>query len=331
MRAVLILSREQVEELLDLGALVDAVGHAMADLSAGSASMPPRVAAEAERSGILAAMPAYLPSARALTTKLVTLYAANAGTALPTHQAVILAFDPATGEPLALLDGTSITAARTAAGSALSVRLLAREDAQVLAIVGTGVQAESHGRAVPRERSFREIRIAGRDRAAAARLAELLAASTATPVHAMPSIEEAIEGADVVCACTHAEEPVVRRAWLRPGAHVASVGLNPQGREVDAETVRDAVVVVESRASALAPFPAGANDLTWPVRDGIVGPDRVHAEIGEVLTGVRPGRTDPDEITLYKSVGVAVQDAAAAALVLAAARERGLGTNIALA
>ncbi len=123
---------------------------------------------------------------------------------------------------------------------------------------------------------------------------------------------------------------MVRRAWLAPGAHVNSVGLNPRGREVDAETVAHALVVVESRASALAPAPTGANDLTWPIRDGAIGEDHVATELGELVAGTRPGRTSPDQLTLYKSVGVAVQDAAAAALVLAAARERGAGVEVAL-
>jgi len=135
----------------------------------------------------------------------------------------------------------------------------------------------------------------------------------------------------VVCACTHSPEPVVRRAWLRDGAHVTSVGFNTAGREVDGETVRDAVVVVESREAALAPPPAGSNDLLWPIRDGLIGPDHVHAELGELVMGAKPGRTSPGQITLYKSVGNAVEDAAAAALVLAEARGTGRGMEVEVA
>lgn len=325
---MLLLRRDEVEALLDLDALVDAVAAAMADLSAGAASMPPRSGATTDRGGFLGVMPAFLPSAGALTTKLVTLFPGNAGGPLPTHQALIAAFDPATGEPKALLDGTWITAARTAAGSALSTRLLARRDAGVLAVLGTGVQAESHLRAVPRVRRFREVRVAGRSRHRAEALGARAEAWMEIPVHAASSFAEAVDGADVVCACTHAEEPVVRRDELSPGVHVTSVGLNPAGREVDAATVADALVVVESRTSAFAPFPAGANDLAWPVRDGLIGQDHVHAEIGELVAGTRRGRTSAAQITLYKSVGVAVQDAAAAALVIAAATERGVGRTI---
>ena len=145
---------------------------------------------------------------------------------------------------------------------------------------------------------------------------------------AAESYADAIAGADIVCACTHSPEPVVRGAWLDPGTHVTSVGFNPEGREVDADAVARALVVVESRAAALAPYPSGSNDLVWAIRDGAVGDDHVHAEIGELVSGTRPGRTSPDQITLYKSVGVAAQDAAAAALALETARARGLGTEI---
>jgi ornithine cyclodeaminase len=327
---VLVLSRDDVESLLDPRALIDAVATAMADLSAGRASMPNRVAALVPgRNGLLGAMPGYVPSLGALTAKLVTLFPANAGGPLPTHQALLAAFDPDTGEPVALMDATAITALRTGAGSALSTRLLAREDARVLAIVGTGVQARAHARTVPLVREFAELRVAGRSREKAERLAEELRAE-GLPARAADSYADAIRGAGVVCAATHALEPVVRREWLAPGTHVTSVGYNPDGRELDDATIADALVVVESRETALAPVPAGANDLTQPLRDGLIAPDHIHAEIGELVDGSRPGRSSPEQITLYKSVGVAVQDTAAAALVLALARARGAGRDVAL-
>jgi ornithine cyclodeaminase/alanine dehydrogenase-like protein (mu-crystallin family) len=328
---VLILSRAEVRELLDLDDLVDAVAEAMADLSAGSASVPPRVAAFVDDvGGLLAAMPAYLPSKRALETKLVSLFPGNAGSALPTHQAVIVTFDPENGSPSSLMDATYITEVRTAAGSALSTRLLARTEAEVLAVIGTGVQARAHARAVPRVRPIREIRVAGRDPEKARAFASALAADLGIEVRPADSPDDAMEGADVVCACTHALDPVVRREWVAPGMHVTSVGLNRDGREVDGETVRDSLVVVESRQAVLAPFPAGANDLTWPIRDGLLTEDHIHAELGELVAGTRPGRTTPEQITLYKSVGVGAQDAAAAALVLQAARDQGAGVEVEL-
>ena len=326
---MLLLSQSEVQELLDLDELIDALAQAMADLSAGRASVPHRVGARVEEhDGLLAAMPGYTPSAGALASKLVTLFPGNAGTALPTHQGVIAVFDPDNGRPTALLDGTAITAIRTGASSALATRLLAREDAATLAILGTGVQARSHARAVTRVRSFNEVRVAGRDQAKADALVEELTGELGVSVHSASSWKEACEGADVVCATTHALEPVVRREWLAAGAHVTSVGYNVRGREVDDATVVDSLVVVESREAVLAPVPAGSNDLLEPIARGLIDADHVHAEVGELIGGDKPGRTSDEQLTLYKSVGVAVQDGAAAAVVLRAARERGVGREV---
>ncbi|MFD5395875.1 ornithine cyclodeaminase family protein [Streptomyces sp. NPDC127097] len=328
---MLVLGRSQVEALLELDALIDALASAMTDLSAGRASAPDRVAVTLpERDGFLAAMPGFVPSAGALTSKLVSVFPRNSGTPVPTHQALIVVFDPETGAPSALLDGTAITAARTAAGSALSARLLAREDASVLAVLGTGAQARSHAEAMCRVRPIRRIRVAGRDRTKAAVLADELCAALQVPVEAAATYAEALDGADIAAATTHSVEPVIRRSWLTPGVHVTSVGFNPDGREIDDATVAEALVCVESRQAALAPFPAGSNDLLGPLRDGVITDGHVHAELGELLAGNKPGRSSDQQITLYKSVGVAVQDAAAAALVVAAARERSVGAEIEL-
>ena len=328
---MLILSQREVEELLDPDALVDALAAAMVDLSAGRASAPNRVAALVQqREGLLAAMPGYAPSAAVLASKLVTLFPRNAGTELPTHQAVIAVFDPRTGRPLALLDGNAITAARTAAGSALATRLLAAQDAPTIAILGTGVQARAHARAVTRVRRFSELRIAGRDPVKARELAAELRGELDLRITAASSFAQACAGASVICATTHALEPIVRRQWLAPGVHVNSVGYNPQGREVDDLTVSEALVVVESRAAALAPPPAGANDLLQPIERGLIDADHIHAELGELVDGTRPGRSSAEQITLYKSVGVAVQDVAAAAVVLRGTRERGVGQEVEL-
>jgi len=326
---MLILTEAQVRELLDLDALVDAMAAAMVDASTGAASMPQRIAALVPgQEGMVAAMPAFLPSAKALAVKLVSLFPRNAGSTLPTRQGVIVAFDPDTGTPVALMDAIYITAARTAAGSALATRLLARPDAAVLAVLGSGVQARSHARAIPRVRPVREVRIASRNRAAVERLAQELADELRIPVRPAGSYREAMQGADIVAATTHAAEPVVRREWVAPGMHITSVGFNREGREVDGDTVRDSLVVVETRAAALAPYPSGANDLLWAIRDGLIDAGHVHAELGELVSGRRPGRTSRDQITLYKSGGVAVQDVAAAALVLREAHARGVGRDI---
>lgn len=312
---MIVLSEAEVRELLDLDQLVDALADAHRDLSAGEASMPPRIAAFAQHDGLLGVMPAYLPSA-GLACKLVTLFPENRDR--HTHQALICVFDEENGTPVALMDGTYITATRTAAGSALATRLLAREDARVLAILGAGVQARTHAEALRRVREFTEIRVASRDHARAQQLAEEIGAQ------AVDSWEKALVGADVVAATTHASEPIVRREWLTPGVHVNSVGANPSGRgEVDAATIAAALVAVESRASTLAAPPAGAPEFVEGDHDDVV-------ELGELVSGSRPGRSSEDQITLYKSVGVAVQDVAAAALVLAAARGRSVGRAIEL-
>jgi ornithine cyclodeaminase/alanine dehydrogenase-like protein (mu-crystallin family) len=248
-----------------------------------------------------------------MTVKVVTVFESHD----PSHLATIGLYDANTGACRAFMDGTYITATRTAAGSALSTRLLAREDARVLAICGTGVQARTHARAVSRVRPIEEVRIAGRDRAKAEALAAEIGGVTAG------SFEEAVRGADIVCATTHSPEPVVRRAWLAPGAHVTSVGVNPDGSELEDVLVADASVFVESRDAVLAPFPAGANDLRG------LDPAQL-TELGEVLSGAHPGRTDADQLTVYKSVGVGVMDAAAAALVVRAAAARGLGVEVEL-
>lgn len=325
---MLVLSRKDIEALLDLDALVDAVAAAMADLSAGRASMPSRIAAMvSERDALLAAMPAYLPSTGALATKLVSLFPRN--TDRPTHQALIAVFDATDGTPLAVMDGAHITAARTAAGSALSARLLSRPESSTLAILGTGVQARAHAAALVRMRPVRAVRIAGRDPAKARRLAGTLAGELGERVEvtAVASWAEAMAGADIVCAATHSPDPVVQREYVAAGTHIASVGYNPAGVEVDVRTVADALVVVESRAAALAPVPAGSNDLQAAIEAGLLSESAV-VEIGEIVSGAKPGRTSPVQITLYKSVGVAAQDAAAAALVLEAARAAGAGIQM---
>jgi ornithine cyclodeaminase len=326
---VLVLSRADVERLIDLDRLREAVGRAMAELSAGRVSMPARIAAIVpERDGLLAAMPAYLPSSGALTTKLVSLFPRN--TDRPTHQAVIVVFDADNGSPLALMDGEAITAARTAAASALATDLLARQDAFRLVVIGTGVQARAHVRAVSRVRKFGETSVVGRDVEKAKALAMGLAGENLRHLGASTNLEQAVREADVVCACTHSPQPVVRREWLKPGTHVNSVGYNTTGREVDGATFRDALLVVESRSATLAPPPAGSNDIAMAIAEGAMTREHVHAELGELVSGARPGRANPSQITLYKSVGVAVQDAAAAAMVLDAARKAGVGQRIEL-
>jgi alanine dehydrogenase len=308
---MLVLSRAEVRELLDLDLLLDRLERAFVELSAGRTSVPPRIAASTE-SGLLAAMPGYADGV--LETKLVSVFAGNRD--LPSHQATISVFDDETGEPIALMDGTEITAVRTGAASAVSTRALARPDARVLAVLGAGVQGRSHVEAVTRVRDFDEIRVASRSFEHAQALAGDVGGVAAE------SFQDAVRGADVVCACTDAGEPVLSADWLAPGAHVTSVGASRDGPELDQGTVTAGLLVVESRV-AFEPYPAGAHELQG------LDPGSA-AELGEVLAGTREGRTSPDQVTVYKSMGHAVEDAATAGLVYREARERGMGLEVEL-
>ncbi len=280
--------------------------------------MPPRVAALAP-SGLLAAMPGYMPSA-GLGVKLVSVFPENHERGLPGHQALIALFDPGNGAPLALMDGVHITATRTAGASAVAAELLARPDSKSLAILGAGVQGRSHLDAFTRIFDLQEIRIASRNRAHAKAMVDSIDGGheLGLPVRAADSFEEAVHGADIVCLCTDASEPIIQYDWLLPGAHVGSVGF---AAEVDPDTVRSGAVFVEWRGAAAQPPPAGARELQG------LEPESV-TEIGEVLDGVRPGRTSDTQLTLYKSTGHAMEDTAAAALVYAKAKAADVGTFV---
>jgi ornithine cyclodeaminase/alanine dehydrogenase-like protein (mu-crystallin family) len=260
-------------------------------------------------------MPGYLDGV--LETKLVSVFPGNHERGLPSHQALIALFDAETGSPLAVMDGTHITAARTGAASAVSTRVLARPDARVLAILGAGVQGRSHLVAHARVRDFSEVRIASRDPEHARSLAAPLGAT------AVGTFAAAAAGADVVCFCTDATSPVSDRSWFGPGVHVTSVGSSAGGPELDPETIRAADLLVVEHRDAFKPYPGGAHELQ--------GLDpQAAAELGEVIAGTRPGRTSADQLTVYKSMGHAVEDAVAADLVYRAARAEGAGTTVPL-
>jgi ornithine cyclodeaminase/alanine dehydrogenase-like protein (mu-crystallin family) len=284
---MLVLTGAEVRDLLDVDALIDALADGFRALSAGRTSAPPRGAAVVPDAGLLAAMPGYVPGA--LGAKLVTLFP----DADPAHEALIAVFDPDTGSPLAVMDGTEITTVRTAAASALAVRTLAREDARTLAIVGASVQGRAHAEIVPRVRSFERVHLLRRG----------------------DDIESAVREADVICLCTDSETPVIDAEWVRPGAHVGSVGHAATGGELPSALLDRARIVVESRVAFEPPL-AGAAELQG--RDPAAA-----AELGEVL----PARWR-DELTVYKSMGHAVEDVVAAKLVHDAAVARGLGTEI---
>ncbi len=315
MGELLYLSRADVERLLDVDAMLDALAAALVILSSGKASVPPRTAVRLD-GGLLGVMPGHVPGV-ALESKLVSVFPGNEEHGLPSHQALIALFDENTGAPQAVMDGTYITAIRTGGTAAVAARVLARQDAAVLSILGAGVQGWSHLQTFPRVRDFREIRIASRNVDRARNLA-----ARDPRARAVGSFEEAVRGADVVACCTDARQPVLQGGWLKPGAHVSSVG-GTFGPELDAATLQASDIFVEWRGAVTYPPPAGAHELQG------MDPDRV-TEVGEVLAGTKPGRVSDDGITLYKSTGHAVEDAATARLVYDRARESGAGTRLQL-
>jgi alanine dehydrogenase len=288
----MVLGEEEVRSLLRMEELIPAMAGALRDLSAGKVEQPMRVVLPvSEHKGFFAVMPAY---GGALGAKLVTFYPNNKG--IHTHHAMILLFRPETGEPLVTMDGRLITEMRTAAVSAVATDVLARADAPVLAILGSGVQARSHLEALRIVREFREVRVwSPRNSGEFARQFSVLAVATA---------EEAVRGADVIVVATAATTPVLQGEWLAPGVHINAVGATrPNWRELDGEVLRKARIYVESREAAMKES------------GDIIAAGRVFAEIGEVVGGLKKGRTSAEEITLFKSVGVAVEDIVAADLV----------------
>ncbi len=294
------LVEEEVREVLRMEDLIPAMAGALRDLSAGKVEQPMRlVLPVAEHNGFFAVMPAY---GGALGAKIVTFYPNNTG--VPTHHAMILLFRPQTGEPLVTMDGRLITEMRTAAVSAVATDLLAREDASVLAILGSGVQARSHLAALRIVRKFREVRVwSPRNSSEFARQFKVTAAASA---------EEAVRGADVIAVATAATTPVLMGEWLSPGTHINAVGATrPNWRELDDEALRRARIYVELREAAMKES------------GDVIAAGDIFAEIGEVIAGTKRGRESEEEITLFKSVGVAVEDIVAADLVYRKAMSRG--------
>ena len=303
-----------MERLLDIDAMFDALSRALILYSQGKTSVPPRSAIRLDVPGLLGVMPGYVPGV-ALETKLVSVFPGNDQHGLPSHQALIALFDESNGAPVAVMDGTYITAIRTGGTAAVAARTLARKDVSVLTILGAGVQGRSHLETFPRVRDFEEIRIASRNPERAKALA-----ARHPKAHAVPSFEDAVRGADVVACCTDASEPILHREWLQAGTHLSAVG-GTFGPELDAETVRSCRVFVEWRGAATHPPPTGAHELNG------MNPEEL-TEVGEVLAGTKPGRLDDGEITLYKATGLAIEDAATARLVYDRALEQGAGTKL---
>ena len=284
---------------------------ALTALARGSMHQPLRMVVRPEGAGgLLALMPAYRGGERAaFGLKAICVFHENPSRGLDAHQGCVLLFSGETGEMLAVMNASAITAVRTAAVSGAATRLLAREDACELALVGSGVQARAHLAAVASVRSITRARVASLHFEHARRFAEELSAVYPFPVEPFESAEEAVRGADIIVTATTAREPVLRREWVAPGAHINAVGTySPDAREIDTATLAAATLFVDRRESALSE----AGDYILAAREGAIGPEHIRAELGEVLAGARPGRTSADEITLFKSLGLAVEDLAAA-------------------
>lgn len=310
---MLVLSAADVHQLLTFEECAGAMRTALIALARGEADQPLRtVVRPAGAAGLMALMPAYLGGElAAYAVKAICITPGNPAVGLDSHQGIVLLSSARTGEPLALLNASAVTEIRTAAVSAVATELLARPDADVLAIIGTGVQARAHLRAIGRSRPLAEIRVAGRSHASAAAFAEKLQGEAAAPLVACGSVRDAVTGAGLVVTATSSARPVLERGWLADGTHINAIGACvPTARELDSATVADAALFTDSRES----ITSESGDYLLARADGAIGPGHVRAELGEILTGAAPGRQDSQQITVFESLGLAVEDLAAAAL-----------------
>jgi ornithine cyclodeaminase len=324
----LLLSEKDVRDVLSMDDLIPAMEAALDQFSGGGVRQPLRNIVEVgDGHAFYGVMPAFMRQPPALGTKLVSVYHGNAAVGLPSHLATIVLHDPETGALQAVMDGRYITEARTAAVSAASAKHLAAPGARVLAVLGSGVQARSHIEALTRVRAFEEIRVWGRDAGRVRALIDGMGTGIKGRLAAADSPGAAASGADVIALVTASREPVLTRAAVRDGAHICAVGAcRPDQREMDTALVRDARVFVDSRAGALAE----AGDLVIPIREGAIDASHIAGELGDVFGGRTPGRRNAAEITIFKSLGMAVEDVAAARLALERASERGLGRGFVL-
>jgi ornithine cyclodeaminase len=323
---LLVLPHDDVKRLLPMGDCIELMAEVLADLTRGAVWQPLRfVVRPPDEPSLMGLMPAHRSQPQpAYGLKIVCIFPGNPARGLDAHQGGVLLFDGETGAPRALLDASAVTEIRTAAVSGVATRLLARADATELAILGSGVQARSHLEAMAKVRPFARARVWSRTAEHARALAA--EASAPFPVEAVPSAEEAVRGADVVVTATSSREPIVERAWLEPGTHVNAVGSSiPTARELDAETVAAASLFADTRESMLNE----GGDYLLAVREAGIGREHIRAELGELLVGAHEGRRSPDELTVFKSLGIGVEDLAAAELVYARARESGGGTAVA--
>jgi ornithine cyclodeaminase len=323
---MLILTHSDVERLLPMPSCITLMAEALAARARGETIQPLRTVMRLpQEAGFLAAMPAWTASPAAMGVKVISVFPRNRASGRDSHQGAVFSFDPATGELLAVLDAGAVTAIRTAAVSGVATDRLARPDADDLAILGAGVQAESHLAAMCAVRRIRRVRVWNRTRERAERLVRVASERHGLAIQIVNAPQDAVSGATIVCTVTGSWEPVVRGAWLSPGAHVNAVGSSTRdARELDTEAVARARLFVDARESALNE----AGDLLIPMSEGRLTAAHIQAELGEVLIGRDPGRASTEEITLFKSLGLGIEDVVAAHHVMAEARRLGAGREV---
>lgn len=316
-----ILTQEDVRTAIAMPQVIEAMREAFGQLSSGRARVPLRLTMEA-KNGVEMLMPAYLRDSGSLGVKILSIYHGNHQHGLPALIALVLVLDVETGVPVAMMDGTLITALRTGAGSGLATELLAHKDASVVAVFGAGAQARTQLEAVRVVRPIQEVRIVSRTRESAQRFA---AEIQGVVVQVMDDRAEAVRGADIIVAASTSSTPVFDGNNVDPGTHINGIGAyTPEMQEIDAALVQRAKIVVGSREAALKE----AGDLVIPIQQGLISASNIYAELGEIVNGDKVGRTSDNEITFYKSVGNAAQDVATAELVVRAAEMQGLGRVI---
>jgi ornithine cyclodeaminase len=321
---ILILNRAEVQQLLPMAACIELMAQTLATLARDEAVNPLRhLLRLPDRSGLMGMMPAYLANINAVGIKVITVFPRNEEEQHDSHQGGVMLFDGQQGRPLALVDAGAITAVRTAAVSGVATRLLARQDASDLAILGSGVQAASHLEAMLHARTIGRVRVWSRNLDHVQTFAQAESEKHGLRVEAMDSAKATVTGADIICTTTAASEPVLLGEWLSPGAHINAVGSSvPFARELDTPAVLQSRLFVDRRESTLNE----AGDFLFPKQEGAIEDEHIRGEIGEILLGRVKGRESNKEITLFKSLGLAVEDVASAHFAYYQAIEKGLGT-----
>ena len=321
----LILSQAEVEKLLPMKECIAVMREALLSLAKGEVHQPLRsIIRPPHAKGLIGLMPAHKSGdTSAFGLKAVCVFPENPAKGKDAHQGAVLLFSGETGELRALMNASAITAIRTAAVSGVATDLLAREDACELAIIGSGVQARSHLAAMSEVRSFKRCRIVSKRLENAKKFVDEMKQEVSFPIEMVETIADALRGAEVIVTATNSVEPIVKREWVSAGAHLNVVGSSfPKAREVDSETMAAASLFVDRVESTVNE----AGDFLLAMRDGVIGPDHIRAELGELLNGDKPGRTSAEEITLFKSLGIATEDLFAAEYVFEKARELNVGT-----